>query len=327
MFYAEMNHLDEIDRVFRMEIETLARVRENLDDSYAKALELLLRCTGKVVVSGTGKSGIIAHKIASTLSSTGTPALFLYPGSGMHGDVGILQTGDLLLAISKSGETEELMSMLLYVKKLSVPVICITTVRESSLGKNSDQVLWTPVDEEACPLNLAPTSSTTAALVVGDALAMALMKARGLQPEQFALFHPGGQLGRRLLMTVESIMRSGESNPTVNANDTVRQMLSEITRKRCGAVSVVDDNGELVGLVTDYDIRQTLDGSKDIFSMAIPDIMMSKPTYIFSDEMAVNALDIMENREKPFMVLPVLDRETKKVVAMVHVHDLVAKGL
>jgi arabinose-5-phosphate isomerase len=319
--------LQEIDRVFRMEIETLTRVRENLDESYAKALELLLLCTGKVVVSGTGKSGIIAHKIASTLTSTGTPAIFLDPGSGMHGDVGILQRGDLLIAISKSGETEELMSMLLYVKKLSVPVISITAVRESSLANNSDQVLWTPVDEEACPLNLAPTSSTTAALVVGDALAMALMKTRGLKPEEFALYHPGGQLGKRLLMTVDGIMRSGESNPTVNAKDSVRQMLSEITSKRCGAVSVTDDNGELVGLVTDFDIRQALDGAKDIFSMGIPDIMMSKPTFIFSDDMAVNALNIMENRDKPFMVLPVLDRETNKVVAMVHLHDLIAQGL
>ncbi len=183
------------------------------------------------------------------------------------------------------------------------------------------------MDEEACPLNLAPTSSTTAALVVGDALAMALMKARGLKPEEFALYHPGGQLGKRLLMTIDGIMRSGESNPTVNAKDSVRQMLSEITRKRCGAVSVTDDNGELVGLVTDFDIRQALDASNDIFSMGIPDIMMSKPTYIFSDDMAVNALNIMENREKPFMVLPVLDRGTNKVVAMVHLHDLIAQGL
>ena len=322
-----MSILDEMDRVFQLEIDTLVRVRESLDESYARASELLFQCSGKVVVTGMGKSGLIAQKIAATFVSTGTPALFLHPGDGMHGDVGIIMDGDVVLAIGKSGETEELLNILLYVKKIGVPVISITASPRSTLAKSSDVVLYTPVTEEACPLNLAPTSSTTAALVVGDALAMSLMKKRGFDPEHYAQLHPGGQLGKRLLITVADLMRSGEENPVVNVNDTVREMLYEITSKRCGAVSVADDESHLLGLVTDYDIRKIVEESADIFSLNIKDIMNKHPTHICSDEMAFTALELMENRGKPFLVLPVLERGNNKVVGMVHLHDLVAKGL
>ena len=176
-------------------------------------------------------------------------------------------------------------------------------------------------------MNLAPTSSTTAALVVGDALAMALMKLRDFKPENFALFHPGGQLGKRLLMTVADIMRSGEANPVIAAEDNVRNMLCEITSKRSGAVSVIDPSGHLLGLITDYDIRKVLEQGQDLLSLSIPDVMNPNPSYVFSDEKAVNALKLMEDRERPFLVIPVLDRTTEKVVGMVHLHDLVARGL
>ena len=322
-----MNILDEINRVFNLEIETLTRVRESLDGSYGKAAELLFQCQGKVIVTGMGKSGFVAQKIASTMASTGTPAIFLHPGNGMHGDVGVAGKEDMVVAISKTGETEELLSVLLYFKNIGVPVISITAKPDSSLGKGSDLVLFTPVDEEACPLNLAPTSSTTAALVVGDALAMTLMKMRNFKPDQFASLHPGGQLGKRLLMKVSDIMREGENNPVVNINSSIREMLYEITNKRCGAVSAIDDEGALAGLVTDFDIRNALEQGADMFSLSIPDIMNEKPTHIYSDEKAARALDVMENREKPFMVLPVLDRDSNKVVGMVHVHDLIAAGL
>ena len=322
-----MNILDEIDRVFRHEIDTLAKVRESLDGSYAKAAKLLFECSGKVVVTGMGKSGYVAQKIAATMVSTGSPAIFLHSSEGTHGDVGIIKEGDILLAISKSGETEELLNVLLYVKKMGVPVISITTRSKSALARSSDLVLLTPVDEEACPLNLAPTSSTTAALVVGDALALALMKMRGFKAEQFAVLHPGGQLGKRLLITVGDIMRAGENNPVINAKDTVRQMLYEITRKQSGAISVVDDEDNLLGLVTDFDIRRVLEQGDDISSFSIPDLMNKNPTYICSDEKAITALELMEKREKPFLVVPVLDRQSKKVVGMIHIHDLVAKGL
>ena len=322
-----MNILDELDRVFQFEIDTLVKVRAVLDKAYTRAAQLLFECSGKVVVTGTGKSGLIAQKIAATMVSTGTPAIFLHPSDGMHGDVGIIREGDVVLAISKSGEAEELLNILPYVKRIGVPVISITTTPRSTLGTNSDLVLFTPVDEEACPLNLAPTSSTTAALVVGDALAMALMKMRGFKPEHFALFHPGGQLGKRLLMTVSDIMRSGETNPVVNFKDSVRDMLYEITSKRSGAVSVVDDEGGLLGLITDFDVRKVLEKGGDVFSLSITDIMNKNPTYTRSDEKASNVLELMENREKPFMVMPVLDRHTDEVVGMIHIHDLVAKGL
>ena len=322
-----MKFIDEIDRVFQLEIDTLVKVRDCLDGSYSSAAELIFNSSGKVVVTGMGKSGLIAQKIAATMVSTSTPAVFLHPGDGMHGDVGIVRDGDILLAISKSGEAEEVLTILPYVKRIGVPVISITASRESTLGRSSDLVLFTPVDEEACPLNLAPTSSTTAALVVGDALAMALMKMRGVKPEHYALLHPGGQLGKRLLITVADIMRSGEDNPVVNVNGTVQDMLYEITSKRCGAVSVVDDDGALLGLVTDFDIRKSLEQGEHIFSLTITDIMNRNPTYICSDDMAITALDLMENREKPFLVLPVLDRHSHRAVGMIHVHDLIAKGL
>jgi len=319
--------ISEIDRVFQLEIETLIKVRESLNESYTAAVELLFSCTGKIVVSGAGKSGLIAQKIAATMVSTGTPAVSLHPGDAMHGDAGVIHEGDVFLGISKSGETEELLNLLLYLKQAKVPVISITASNDSSLTRGSKIVLYTPVDAEACPLNLAPTSSSTAALVVGDALAMALMKLRGFKSEHFALFHPGGQLGKRLTMTVADIMRSGENNPVVNVDGTLNAMLYEITGKLSGAVSVVDDEGQLLGLVTDRDIRNVLENGKDLFSLTITDIMNDNPTYIRTDEMAVTALDLMENRETPFMVLPVLEPNSKKVVGIMHLHDLVTKGL
>ena len=319
--------ISELDRVFQLEIETLIKVRESLNGDYTEAVELLFSCKGKVVVSGAGKSGLIAQKIAATMVSTGTPAVALHPGDAMHGDAGVIHGGDVFLGISKSGETGELLNLLPYLNQTKVPVISITANAESSLSKGSKIALYTPVDAEACPLNLAPTSSSTAALVVGDALAMALMKMRGFQPENFALLHPGGQLGKRLTMTVADIMRSAENNPVVNVNGTLHEMFYEITGKLSGAVSVVDDNGKLLGLVTDHDIRSVLEQGKDLFSLTITDIMNDQPTFIRSDEMAITALELMENRETPFMVLPVLEPNSQKVVGMIHLHDLVTQGL
>jgi arabinose-5-phosphate isomerase len=286
-----MDILNEIDRVFRLEIETLTKVRKSVDENYALAATLLFECSGKIVVTGMGKSGVIAQKISATMVSTGTLAIFLHPGDALHGDVGVILEGDVMVAISKSGETEELLSIFPYVK------------------------------------NLAPTSSTTAALVVGDALAMALMRMRGFTPDQFAQLHPGGQLGKRLLMTVGDVMRSGKDNPMVDIHCKVREMMVEISSKRCGAVSVVNDKGILVGLITDYDLRQAMERGGDLFSQSIKEIMNVNPSHIFSDDMAVTALNLMENRDRPFLVVPVVERTSKQVVGMVHLHDLVAKGL
>lgn len=317
----------EIRRVFDLEIETLAKVSEILDDNYVKAAELMFGKSGRIIATGVGKSGLIAQKIASTMVSTGTPAVFLHSGDGMHGDIGVIQNGDVVLAISKSGETEELLNVCLYARQVGASVVSITAIPESSLGRSSDLVLYTPVPEEACPLNLAPTSSTTAALVVGDALAMVLMKMRGFQSNQFAQLHPGGQLGKRLLVTVADVMRGGEDNPVVNIQASVKEMLYQITSKLCGAVSIIDDDYKLLGLITDFDIRRALEDGSDIFSLQNSDIMNPTATYVYSDEMAVTAAHIMEDRPRPFLVLPVIERSTDKVVGMIHLHDMVNKGL
>jgi len=321
-----MDILAEINRVMELEGRALARVRERVGPAYEEAVRLIYGCTGKVIVTGMGKSGLIAQKIAATMVSTGTPAIFLHPAEGLHGDIGIAHKDDIILAISKSGESDELTGLLPTIRQLGARVIAITAVPDSMLAKQADIVLLTPIEEEACPLNMAPTCSTTAALVVGDALAITLMKLRNFQPEDFALYHPGGQLGKRLLLTVADIMRAGEANPIIRVMSSVREMLCEITSKRAGAVSVVDDDHHLLGLVTDYDIRRILERGGNILTMTIAEIMNKTPTFVYTDEKAFRALEIMEKREKPFLVLPVLDRQ-EKVVGMIHLHDLVARGL
>ena len=317
---------DELLRTIALEETTLSRLRGAIGREYEDAVGILYRCDGKVVVSGMGKSGIIAQKIASTMVSTGTAAMFLHPAEGMHGDIGIVRKGDIVIAISKSGESDELIALLPSIRKIGARLIAITAKQGSTIAKHADIVLVTPIDEEACPLNMAPTCSTTAALVVGDALAITLMKLRDFKPEDFALYHPGGQLGKRLLLTVKDVMRAGVDNPVIQATISVKDMLFEISSKRAGAVSVVDASGHLLGLVTDYDIRRALEKGGDVLAMCISDLMNKTPTFIYEDEKAICALEIMENRTKPFLVLPVLNRQ-EEVVGIIHLHDLVARGL
>lgn len=321
------NLLDEIVRVFDIEIEALTRVRKALGPAYAQAVQLIFECAGKVIVTGVGKSGLIGQKVAATLASTGTPAIFLHPADGMHGGLGIVQKDDVVLAIGKSGESDELITILPPLRTIGTRVVAITGNADSTLARNADVVLVADAGIEACPMNLAPTSSTTVALVVGDALAVALMKLRDFRPEDFALYHPGGQLGKRLLLTVGDVMRSGGGNPVIRLDATTREMLLEMTSKRMGATSVVDADGKLLGLVTDYDVRHVLERGENLFAMAVADVMNHAPSYTYSDEKAVAALELMEHREKPFLLLPVLDRETRKVVGMIHLHDLFARGL
>jgi arabinose-5-phosphate isomerase len=318
--------LSEIKRVIELENRTVARLCETVGPAYEEAVRLLYACPGKVILTGIGKSGIIAQKIASTLASTGMPALFLHPTEGMHGDIGIARKEDVIIAIGRSGESEELIALLPSIRKIGARLISITAKADSTMARHSDIVLVTPVDEEACPLNMAPTCSTTAALVVGDALAMALMKLRNIQPEEFAQYHPGGQLGKRLLLTVRDLMRTGPRNPVVPITASVKDLFSEITDKHLGAVSIVDDAGILVGLVTDYDIRRAVGEGRNIFSMTITQIMNPKPIAIAADNKAIRALRIMEEREKPLAVLPVIE-ENRMVCGMIHLHDLIDKGL
>ena len=321
-----MDLLEELRRVIDLEGKTIAQLSETVGPSYEEAVRLLAACSGRVILTGVGKSGLIAQKIAATLVSTGTPAVFLHAAEGMHGDIGIVTKDDIVIAVGKSGESEELITILPFVRRLGARIISITANMDSTMARTSDLVLLTPVEEEACPLNMAPTCSTTAALVLGDAIAMTLMKLRNFQPTDFALFHPGGQLGKRLLLTVGDMMRSGKANSIIHISSDVRSMLCEITSKHSGAVSVVDEHDRLLGLVTDFDVRRALESGRDIFALTIPEIMNDKPSYIYEDDMAISALELMERRQRPISVLPVLNR-AGKVVGMIHLHDLVAKGL
>lgn len=322
-----MNIIDEITRVLDIEIEGLQSVRERISTPFAEAVELIANCEGQVFVSGVGKSGIIAQKIAATLRSTGTPAVFLHGGDGLHGDVGMVSGRDVILALGKSGETAELNTLLQAGRSNRAPVISITSSPNSSMADLSDIVLDVGSSPEACPLNLAPTTSTTVALAVGDGIAVALMKVKGISEEDFARHHPGGQLGRRLLLKVNDLMRKGDHNPVMSVDNPVREMLARITAFQVGAISVVGTTGELLGLVTDYDIRKALESNQNILEMTIEELMNATPETISEDERAVVALERMQGHaNKPIAVIPVVDAD-KRPVGMIHLHDLIAAGL
>jgi arabinose-5-phosphate isomerase len=316
----------EIINVINIQRQSLKEAASSIGVSFIKAVQALYRCKGKVIVTGIGKSGFIAQKMASTLSSTGTPAIFLHPVEGVHGNVGVIQKADVVFAIGKSGESEELLRLLPSVHKIGAKVICLTGDKNSSLAKHSSIVLHVPVKREACPLNLAPTTSSTVQMVIGDAIAIALMNMRGFSREQFALFHPGGMIGKRLLMKVSDIMRGGTSNPVVKLGDTMENMLIEMSRKWTGAVSVIDVRRKLMGLVTDFDVRRAFASGQSVQDVRIRDLMNPTPIFVYEDDMAVRALELMESRKKPFTVLPVVDRR-RRSVGMLHLHDLVRAGL
>ena len=318
--------LEEIAKVLDIEIEALQSVRRQLGPEFEDAVKIFAACAGQIIVTGVGKSGIIANKIAATLRSTGTAATFLHSGEALHGDIGIVGSNDVVLAVGKSGETDELNSLLRFLKKTGAKIISLTSNDSSSMAKLSDIVLNLRVPREACPLNLAPTASTTAALAVGDAIAVALMKLKNISESDFARRHPGGQLGKRLLLTVEDVMRRDNENPVIPVDKPIKEMLVQITAFRVGAISVVNPAGELLGLVTDYDIRKALESDRNLLSLEISDIMNRAPDVVFSDEKAVDALEKMKERNKPTAVLPVLDRDLK-VIGMIHLHDLVSAGL
>ncbi len=323
---AGINILDEIARVLDIEIEALRSVRLNISSAFVRAVELIAACRGQVLVSGIGKSGIIGTKIAATLRSTGTPATFLHPGDALHGDVGTVREDDVLLAIGKSGESTELNAVLRVVRKIGIPIIAITSNSGSSMAALSDIVIDLQIPREACPLNLAPTASTTAALAVGDAIAVALMKLKNVSAEDFARHHPGGQLGKRLLLTVEDVMRPSSDKPVIHIQTSVKEMLVAITAFHVGAICVADEQERLLGLVTDYDVRKMLETGQDIFAMKISDIMNTTPEVAYGTDRAVDALERMRARNKPIAVLPVLSPD-RRILGIIHLHDLIAAGL
>jgi arabinose-5-phosphate isomerase len=318
-----MNIIKTIKEVLAKEILVLEDVKTNINEPYSQVVELIFNSTGKLIILGVGKSGIVAKKIVATMISTGTSAFFLHPTEAMHGDLGIVNKNDIIFAISKSGNSQEIVEVIPAIKKIGAKIVALTSNKDSKLAQKSDYILFMPVKEEACPLNLAPTSSTTATIAIGDAIAVALMELRGFKKENFASFHPGGELGQKVFFKVRDIMRTGKKNPIVSLDLSIDQMFDELTQKMMGAVSVVDDNGFLKGIITDYDIRRIFQDKKDIYKLNLQDIMNSNPSYIFSDDSAYNALEFMEKRKKPISVLPVVDKETKKVVGMVHLHDIV----
>lgn len=320
----QARYLEEAKRVMQLEAESIFRQAEKLDQSFINTVEMIMKCEGRVVVTGMGKSGLIGRKISATLASTGTPSFFLHPGEAIHGDLGMVTPSDIVLAISNSGENDEIIAILPTLKILGTPLISITKSTDSTLAQNSDQVLVVDVEKEACPLGLAPTASTTAALALGDALAVVLLEARNFKPEDFALYHPGGALGRQLLLTVDKLMHTGEENPIINAKMSVRDAVITMTaRGNYGAAIAVDDSGILVGILTDGDLRRILEKYPEPLSLPIEKVMTRNPKTITKEKLAAEAMHIMEG--KNITVLPVID-ETGLAIGIIHLHDII-KGL
>ena len=311
-------------RVIDIESQAIEALKSRIDHHFENACNILFECKGKVVVSGMGKSGHIGNKIAATLASTGTPSFFMHPGEANHGDLGMLSQDDVLIAISNSGETGELLNLLPVVKRLNVPTIALTNSATSSLGQHADVVLDISVDKEACSLGLAPTSSTTATLVMGDALAVALLDAKGFTSEDFALSHPGGSLGRKLLLKVNDIMLTADDMPLVNLGASVSEALLEISKKGLGMTGILDDNGILVGVFTDGDLRRILDNKADIHATSVSEVMTKGGKTIQENELAVEAINLMESHK--ISALFVTNDENRAVGAF-NMHMLLKAGV
>ncbi|OPY72833.1 MAG: Arabinose 5-phosphate isomerase KdsD [Syntrophorhabdus sp. PtaU1.Bin058] len=307
--------------VLRKEAEAIIQVMNKLGDSFDRAIDVIHACTGRVVLAGMGKSGLICKKIASTLSSTGTPAMFLHPADSLHGDLGMLQKGDVLIVVSNSGETEEVVKILPWVKRMGIPTIVITSKDDSTVAVHGDVVLSFRVDE-ACPYNMVPTSSTTATLALGDALAIALMEKRAFKVEDFASLHPGGALGRKLLMKVEDLMHTGEAMPKVYAKAAMKHVILEITSKRLGVTGVYDGEENLIGVITDGDLRRAIERhDKLLLTKEAGDVMTGKPKTIRKDVLAAYALKVMEEFSITSLFVTAKEGDTQPV-GIIHIHDL-----
>ena len=319
--------LENARNVLKMEAEAILELVPRINGQFTAAVEMILACPGRTVITGMGKSGIIGRKMAATLASTGTPSFYLHPAEGIHGDLGMVTADDVVIALSNSGETGEILHILPSLRRIGAKVIAMVGNPNSSLGKNADVVLDVGVSKEACPLGLAPTSSTTAALAFGDALAVALLSKRKFTADQFAVFHPGGSLGRKLLMTVADVMHAGDDNPLVKGDMKVQDALFIITDKGLGAVSVVDDENKMIGVLTDGDIRRGLSQGFSFLTRPVTELMTKAPKTITQDKLAAEALHLMEsNKPRPITVLPVIDAE-KHVIGLLHMTDLVRQGV
>jgi arabinose-5-phosphate isomerase len=313
-------------RVLRIEAEAILNLIDKIDDSFDRAVMLISRCKGKVVLTGIGKSGLISKKIASTLASTGTPAFFMHPAEGIHGDLGMLSPKDIIVIVSHSGETEEITQLTPILKRMNIKMIVITGNVKSSLASHGDIIINTSIKEEACPWNLVPTCSTTAALAMGDALAVAILEKKGFKEEEFAILHPGGALGKRLLLRVEDIMHKGDSIPLVREGTLMKDTLLEMTSKRLGVSGVLDTRKNLIGVITDGDLRRALEKCDDLLNKKVDEVMMPNPKRIRNDVLAARALQLMEE----FSITSLFvykGARNDRVVGIVHLHDLLKEGL
>lgn len=321
-----MSIVAEAKRVIQVEADALQAMAARIDGSFERAVELILASKGRVVVSGMGKSGLVGQKIASTMASTGTPALFLHPAEGIHGDLGMIMTGDVVIAISNSGETEEMLRILPAIKRIGAHVVAMTGNGASTLARSSDVFLDVSVKEEACPLGLAPTASTTAALAMGDALAVALLVQRGFRAEDFAIFHPGGSLGKKLLLRVEDLMHSGEALPLVGEDTLMKEALFVITAKGLGVTGVTAADGALRGVITDGDLRRALEKGYDILGQKAAELMKLNPRRIKRHELAAAALQVMEHYSITSLFV-FEDDNSPTPCGIIHLHDILRAGI
>lgn len=316
--------LERARRVLKIEADAVAALIPRLGEEFVRAVEILYECQGRVVLTGMGKSGFIAKKIAATLTSTGTPAFYLHPAEGVHGDLGMIVRGDVVVAVSNSGSTAEIMEIVPFLKRFGVKVIALVGNVQSALAKESDVTLDVTVGEEACPLNLAPTASTTAALAMGDALAVALLEKRGFKTEDFASLHPGGRLGRRLILRVRDLMHFGSELPVVSGETLMRDAILEISTKRFGMTMVVDREGRLVGIITDGDLRRGLEKHSNLLERHAAECMTRSPKVIDRDELAARAVQVMEQYKITSLVI--LD-PSGRPDGVIHLHDILQAGV
>lgn len=322
-------HLSEVQNLLRIESDAIAQTATRLDAAAVeRAIDLLANCEGKVVILGVGKSGIIGQKIAATMTSAGTAALYLHPSDALHGGLGIVQAKDVVIVLSNSGETDEIIAMLPYLKNREVAMVAIVGNLNSTLARRADVALDASVDKEACPLNLAPTTSTTVALAIGDALAMTVMKVKGLTSDDFAVNHPAGRLGKRLTLRVGDLMHRDSDNPTIAAGSSWVEAVRAISKGGLGAVCVVEEDGRLAGLITDGDLRRAIEQTShdSLANLACNDFMTRKPVVATPELLAFDALRLMEDRPSQISVLPVVDQD-QKCVGLLRLHDVVRSGL
>lgn len=318
--------IQEAKKVIRIEAEALYALSEAIDSSVETAVRMILASRGRVIVTGMGKSGLIGQKIASTMASTGTPAFFLHPAEALHGDLGMIIRGDVVIAISNSGETEEVLRILPIIKRIGAELVSMTGKPSSTLAKAGDVHLNIAIKEEACPLGLAPTASTTATLAMGDALAVALLIERGFKAEDFALFHPGGALGKKLLLSVRDMMHTGSAIPLVPSDMLMKQVIFEITSKGLGCTGVVDGQGKLTGVITDGDLRRALEKGTDFLELPAASLMVNSPKRILAGELAAKGLQKMEQHS--ITSLFVFDNDASdRPVGILHLHDLLKAGI